>query len=78
MELWRKKEYEKIYSYDNFKGDKGIIIADSLEEATEMYKKEYPNRKIAHNQDEYYECRCYIIERDILDGNSKLIVTYAW
>jgi hypothetical protein len=67
-----------IYSYDNFDGDKGIIIADSYEEAVEIYKKEYPKRKIADNIDEYYDNGCYIEAEDIYDGKSKLLVTYSW
>lgn len=73
--MFRKK---KIYSYDNFEGDKGVIIAKSLEEAYEIYKKYYPERQIAYTDEEYLEGGCYIVEEGILDGKSILYNTVPW
>lgn len=36
-----KRKKKRLYSYDNFEGDKGVIIAKSLEEACEIYKTHY-------------------------------------
>lgn len=69
---------KKLYSYDNYEGDKGVIIAGSLEEAIEIYKKTYPKRKIANNQEEYFNYGCYLVEEGILDGASKLFNTCPW
>ena len=69
---------KKLYSYDNYEGDKGVIIADSLEEAIEIYKKIYPKRKITNNQEEYFNDGCYLTEEGILDGASKLFNTCPW
>ena len=53
---------KKIYAYDNYEGDKGIIIADSLNEAVAIYKNEYPDRQIATTSEQYWEHGCYIYE----------------
>lgn len=73
--MFKKK---KIYSYDNFEGDKGVIIAKSLEEAYKIYKKYYPERQIAYTDEEYWEDGCYIVEEGILDGKSILYNTVPW
>ena len=51
---------KEIYAYDNFEGDKGIIVANSYEEAIELYKKDYPDREIAETQGEYWSHGCFI------------------
>lgn len=69
---------KKLYSYDNFEGDKGVIIANSMEEAEKIYKKEYPERKIARNQEEYWNGGCYMTEEGVIDETSKLFNTCSW
>lgn len=69
---------QKIYSYDNFEGDKGIIIADSIDEAIELFNKKYPDRQIADNCQQYFNHGCYIEEVDYLCGQSQLYVTCEW
>lgn len=70
---------KKLYSYDNFEGDKGVIIADSIEEAEKIYKEEYPERQIAENQEQYYDNGCYLIEESVLDGTtSRLFNICPW
>lgn len=77
----KKESSKKLFSFDNFAGDKGVIIADSLEEAKELYKAKYPKRKIAKdgNDDEtYFDNGCYILEEDVMDDTSKLLITCPW
>ena len=69
---------KKLYSFDNFQGDKGIIIADSLAEAHSLYRKEYPKHKIANNQDEYFDNGCYINEELDIDGKRGLFNIFPW
>lgn len=73
-----KRRKKKLYSYDNFEGDKGVIIAKSLEEACEIYKKHYSDRNIANTDEEYLNNGCYIIEEGVLDGRSVLYNTTPW
>lgn len=73
-----KRKKKRLYSYDNFEGDKGVIIAKSLEEACEIYKTHYPDRKIANTEEEYWDNGGYIIEEDVLDGKSVLYNTTPW
>lgn len=46
-----------VYGFDNYKGDKGIIIADSNEEAIKIYSKTY-NNKITEDWSEYVKGGC--------------------
>lgn len=36
----------KVFAYENSDGDKGIIIARSIDEAEKIFHKKYPERKI--------------------------------
>ena len=69
---------QTIYSYDNYEGDKGIIIADSFDEAIELFHKKYPDRQIADDCKQYWDHGCYIEEIDYVRGQSQLYVTCAW
>lgn len=48
---------QQKYTHENSEGDKGIIIANSLDDASELFKKEYPKRKIVDTS------------KDVLDQN---------
>ena len=37
----------RIYEYDIWDGDKGIIFANNMKEAKSLFKADYPNTKIA-------------------------------
>ena len=39
----------KVFAYENSDGDKGIIIAKSIEEAKKIFHEKYPERKIVDN-----------------------------
>lgn len=54
----------KLYKYVNYGGDEGIIIADSLEEASTIHKREYPKRQ------------SYLLEEVDCIENIKLYCTY--
>ena len=43
----------KVFAYENSDGDKGIIIAKSIEEAKKIFHEKYPERKIVDNYNEY-------------------------
>lgn len=40
-----KQNVAKVYAYENSEGDKGIIIANSLDDASELFKKRIPKEK---------------------------------
>lgn len=69
---------KRVYTYDNFEGDKGIIVADSYEEAVKIFQEQYPDRKIAKAIDEYWNHGCYIEEIDFMYDESRLYVTCEW
>lgn len=43
----------KVFAYENSDGDKGIIIAKSIEEAKKIFHEKYPERKIVDNYYDY-------------------------
>ena len=46
---------QKIFAYECSDGDKGIITAESLKQASKLFKTDYPERKIASNDKEYWD-----------------------
>ena len=69
---------KRLYSYDNYEGDKGVIIADSFEEAVALYKEQYPDREVADTMKQYWDYGCYIEEIDFMPEESRLYVTCEW
>ena len=69
---------KKIYTYDNCEGDKGIIFADSFDEAIEIFKYHYPDRNIAEDIRQYWDNGCFMEEVDFVPSESKLYVTVEW
>lgn len=69
---------KRLYSYDNFEGDKGIIIADSWDEAVAIFKEEYPDRQIAETSEQYWKHGCWMEEIDFMADESKLYITCPW
>ena len=57
--MFKKK---KVFAYENNDGDKGIIIAKSIEEARRIFHIEYPKRKIVDNDYEYWNEGAYLFE----------------
>ncbi len=49
--MFLKKEKNKIFAYENCDGDKGIIIAETYEEAEKLYKDDYPDCTIIDGED---------------------------
>lgn len=70
-------EKKKVYAYENSNGDKGIIIAKSIDEAKMIFYKEYPNRKIVDNNNDYWEDGAYLFEMDKVKNN-KLYCCFPW
>lgn len=70
---------KKLYSYDNFEGDKGIIVADSMEEAEKIYKAEYPERKIIkNNSKDFHDGGCFLTEAGEVDNTNRLYNIFPW
>lgn len=69
---------KKIYSYDNHEGDKGIIIADSFDDAVSLFKDEYPDRTIAESPEQYWDHGSYIEEIGPLGGKNGLYIVCEW
>lgn len=51
----------RVYSFDNFHGDKGVIIAKNYDDAVKVYREKY-NRKIADAHNEYMNDGCYLFD----------------
>lgn len=49
----------KVFAYENSDGDKGIIIARSIDEAEKIFHKKYPERKIVDNYYDYCKNGAY-------------------
>lgn len=69
--------HKKIFAYENSEGDKGIIIAKSYKDAKKIFYKEYPKRKIAKNDDEYWNNGAYLFEMGNV-SNNKLYCCFPW
>lgn len=72
--MFKKK---KVYAYEMCEGDKAIIIAKTIDEAKMIFCKEYPERKIVDNDDDYYEDGAYLFEMDKVKNN-KLYCCFPW
>lgn len=59
----------KLYAYENSESDKGVIIADSMEKAKELFLQEYPTRTIVDNIDDYYKNGAYLFEVEKVQNN---------
>ena len=69
---------KKIYAYDNYEGDKGIIVASSLDDAILIFNQEYPDRKVAETHEQYCEYGSYVYEIDLWSDKDKLYVVCEW
>lgn len=67
----------KLYAYENSEGDKGVIIANSMEKAKELFLQEYPTRTIVDNNDDYYKNGAYLFEVEKVQNN-KLFCAFPW
>lgn len=59
----------KVFAYENSDGDKGIIIARSIDEAEKIFHKKYPERKIVDNYYDYCKNGAYLFEMSKVDNN---------
>ena len=46
----------KIFSYDICEDDKGIIFAETEEQAREIFEEEYPDIEVVDYYDDYHTC----------------------
>lgn len=67
----------KVFAYENSYGDKGIIIARSIDEAEKIFHKKYPERKIVDNYYDYCKNGAYLFEMSKVDNN-KLYCCFPW
>ena len=67
----------KLYAYENSEGDKGVIIANSMEKAKELFLQEYPTRTIVDNNNDYYKNGAYLFEVEKVQNN-KLFCAFPW
>lgn len=65
-----------VYGFDNYKGDKGIIIADSNEEAIKIYSKTY-NNKITEDWSEYVKGGCMLTDHGLVQ-KCQMYVNVSW
>ena len=69
---------KKVFAYENSQGDKGIIIATSYKKAEQIYRKEYPKRKIVSlDTDDYEDNGAYLFEVKNVRNNT-LYNTFPW
>lgn len=74
--LLKKKTELRVYGYDNFNGDKGVIIANSYDEAAKVYGEKY-DRKITDDHNEYMDDGCYLFDMGVVEEN-KMYVNAEW
>lgn len=67
----------KIYAYENYQGDKGIIIAETEEKAIEIFHKEYPDKKIVDNDRDWWDGNTFLYEVGTVENN-KLFNAFPW
>lgn len=68
---------QKVFAYECSDGDKGIITAESLKQASKLFKTDYPERKIASNDKEYWDNGAYLYEVEAVKRNT-LYKTFPW
>ena len=68
---------KKVFAYECSNGDKGIIIAKSIEKAKKIFNKEYPDRQIVDNDYNYWDNGAYLFESDRVK-NGKLYCCFPW
>lgn len=81
-----EKPVQKLYSYDICDDEKGIIIANTIEEAAELFREYKPDTKYALESDPDWEKRVKIYqdsgamigEVTELNGVSKICCTVDW
>lgn len=69
--------HKKCYAYENSEGDKGIIIAKRYKDAEKLFKKRYPNRKIANCDADYWNGGSYLFEIGNVENNM-LYCAFPW
>lgn len=67
----------KVYAYENSEGDKGFVIAKSMEQAEKIFYKKYPKRKIVSDPNEYWKCGSYLFEVGKVKNN-QLYDAFPW
>lgn len=72
----KKKTELRVYGYDNFSGDKGVIIANNYGEAVKVYRQKY-NRKITDDHNEYMDDGRYLFDIGIVEKN-KMYINTEW
>lgn len=68
---------KKVFAYENSEGDKGIIIAKSLDAAKKIFHKEYPKRKIVDNDSDYWDDGAYLFKMSNVKNN-ELYNCFPW
>lgn len=66
------KTENRVYGYDNFHGDKGIIIANNYGDAVKVYRQKY-DRKITDDHNEYMNDGCYLFDMGIVKKNKMYV-----
>lgn len=72
--FFKKKTELKVYGYDNFEGDKGIIIANNYEEAVKIYRENY-EREITDDPDKYVNGGCYLFDLGKVEKEKMYVTT---
>lgn len=78
--VWKRKTEEedtvmsdqKMYVYDCYNGDRGIIFAPTYDEAKLLFLQDYPERTIVSSFDDYYgySDAAYLYKSDELKRNT--------
>ena len=66
-----------VFAYENYEGDNGIIIANSMNKAEEIFHEEYPEQKIVDNEFDWWDGGTYLEEMDYVENN-KLYCCFPW
>lgn len=67
----------KLFVYENYEGDRGVIIADTAEKAATIFHDEYPDRKIVDTDEEWRKGNSFLREFGAVENN-KLFNILPW
>ena len=66
-----------IYIYDIYEGDKGIIIADSINRAIEIFRREYPDIEVTDDDAHWRNGNAFLCGIGNVENN-KLFNAFPW
>lgn len=67
----------KIFSYEIFEGDKGVILAHSEEEAKAFLSEDYPEREVTRDLNDYME-GAILLKNEGNADRPRIVAAFPW